>query len=81
MALEETREMKPFQGGSPPGADAHELLSPLQKDERAAVWKRFLEEASYEEMAVQLGLSQEAVRQKVSRAIRKLKGLLTKETL
>jgi RNA polymerase sigma-70 factor (ECF subfamily) len=47
-------------------------LGELPSDQREAVRLRVLEDLSYEEVAAQLGLSEEAARMRVSRALRQL---------
>ena len=49
-----------------------EALSALAEKERAALLLRYFEDRSYEEVAVRLGLSETAARQRVSRGLRKL---------
>lgn len=49
------------------------LMASLSPDQRSAIELKFIDELSYQEMAVRLGRTEESVRQLVSRAIRKVR--------
>jgi len=51
-------------------------LADLPEDERAAVWGRVVDERAYDGLARDLGCSQELVRQRVSRGLRRLRARL-----
>jgi RNA polymerase sigma factor (sigma-70 family) len=53
-----------------------ELLAYLPDDLRSAVVARVLEERDYEEIATQLGCSQQVVRKRVSRGLNRLRSVL-----
>ncbi len=55
------------------------LVEDLPVGERAAVLARVVEEAEYPEIAVALGTSEQAVRQRVHRGLRRLEAGLRKE--
>jgi RNA polymerase sigma factor (sigma-70 family) len=52
---------------------AEDWLSRLDKDQREALELRYLKDLSFETMAARLGISASSARQRVSRAIRKLR--------
>jgi RNA polymerase sigma factor (sigma-70 family) len=53
--------------------EAMEMLDELSKE---IVFLRFIEDKSYTEIEEQLEISQDAIRQRISRALKKLKDLL-----
>lgn len=55
------------------------LVGDLPEGERAAVLARVVDEADYADIAVALGASEQAVRQRVSRGLRRLEATLRKE--
>ena len=58
------------------GEEALELLERLPASQRDAVRARVLEELDYERLALELGHSQQVVRQHVSRGLRRLRTLM-----
>jgi RNA polymerase sigma factor (sigma-70 family) len=58
------------------GEGALELLGQLPAAQREAVRARVLDEQDYEQLALQLGHSQQVVRQHVSRGLRRLRTLM-----
>jgi RNA polymerase sigma-70 factor, ECF subfamily len=60
-------------------ADIHGALDQLGADQREGVRLRVLEERSYEEMALQLGVSEDVARARVSRGLRQLSRLLEQQ--
>ena len=58
------------------GGGALELLERLPAPQRDAVRARVLQELDYEQLALELGLSQQVVRQRVSRGLRRLRTLI-----
>lgn len=55
--------------------DLSEVLEKLPEDTRELVKKYYLDEASYEELSLETGLSQSNLRQRLSRAVRSLRKL------
>lgn len=53
-----------------------EHLGQLPEDQRQALWLRFVEEETYEEIATRLGIKQEAARARVSRGLRAIRAAL-----
>jgi RNA polymerase sigma factor (sigma-70 family) len=62
------------------GADLDGALAGLPDDQRAALRARVLDERPYDEIARELGASETAVRQRVSRALRRLRTDLEKRS-
>lgn len=60
-----------------PGSVSEQLLSHLEAPHREVLEMRYLKELSFEAIATRLGISAASARQRVSRAIRKLKALQT----
>jgi RNA polymerase sigma-70 factor (ECF subfamily) len=58
------------------GEEALELLEQLPAAQRDAIRARVLEEQDYERLALELGHSQQVVRQHVSRGLRRLRTLM-----
>jgi RNA polymerase sigma-70 factor (ECF subfamily) len=58
------------------GEEALELLDQLPRAQRDAVRARVLDELDYERLALELGHSQQVVRQHVSRGLRRLRTLM-----
>jgi RNA polymerase sigma-70 factor (ECF subfamily) len=58
------------------GGEALELLEQLPAAQRDAVRARVLDELDYEQLALELGHSQQVVRQHVSRGLRRLRTLM-----
>jgi len=50
-----------------------EHVEQLPEDQRQAVWLRFVEEQTYEEIATRLGIKQETARARVSRGLRAIR--------
>jgi RNA polymerase sigma factor (sigma-70 family) len=63
------------------GAPALKLLSRLPADQRHALRARVIEERDYEDIATEIGASQAAVRQRVSRALLWLRRQIDQETI
>ena len=61
------------------GETALELLEQLPAAQRDAVRARVLDELDYEQLALELGHSQQVVRQHVSRGLRRLRTLMEEE--
>lgn len=55
--------------------DVEDLLSRLSEETRELVKKHYLDEISYPELEKELGLSQNTIRQRLSRAIKTLRGV------
>ncbi len=51
---------------------ARELLHALPQEQRVLLERRFFDEASYDELSLELGISYDATRQRVHRAVQKL---------
>jgi len=58
------------------GARVLDLLEQLPEEQRAAVRGRVLDERDYQELSRELGCSEQVVRQRVSRGLRRLKDQL-----
>lgn len=61
----------------PQAPDVDDALANLGSGDREAIVLRFLEERSFREVGVELRISEEAARKRVSRALRRLRGTLT----
>jgi DNA-directed RNA polymerase specialized sigma24 family protein len=61
---------------APDVISAMEMLADLPEDQRALVTARVIEERSYGELAGEQGLSETAVRKRVSRGLATLRGRL-----
>jgi len=61
----------------PDGPDIDEALAKLNSDDRHAIVLRFLEDRSFREVGIELRISEEAARKRVSRALQRLRGTLT----
>jgi len=61
------------------GTELLALLDRLPTDQREAVWARVVEERGYDEIATTAGASEAAVRQRVSRALARLRRLAGQE--
>lgn len=51
----------------------HETMQSIDEQSYEVIYMRYIDEMSYEEMSEFLGLSQDAVRQRLSRALKKIK--------
>jgi len=62
---------------NPDGRDIDEALAKLNSGDREVIVLRFLEDRSFREVGVELRISEEAARKRVSRALTRLRGTLT----
>lgn len=63
--------------GHPEAPDIDDALAKLNSADREAIVLRFLEDRSFREVGVELHVSEEAARKRVSRALQRLRGTLT----